>query len=772
MSSNLLIEEERRLSWREWTLLIIVETASLYTHYFGVLIIGSVSLLAGAYLMLGRRWRDLRMWIGAQGLALMLYLPWMWVATRQLVAYVPKWAEPLGVADFAQTIWRFSVVGMTQLRDTHPAGFRTADAFGLLVVAALPLVLSTDRRRTWTLAMLLHFVVPAVVIFAMDHIRSGMHPRYLMIFYLALLLFLGRAIALLATEGPLLLRSVGLVLSLAFISVSALGLQIHYFDEAYHKDDVRSVAKYLEERSGEEDLIISDYDDLPCLRYYYHGSSATCFLKMEGPELPLIAHLKAAMRGKERVFFVKWTRGQSDRRDIIPFYLEFGGRLLERRDFLGLTVLTYQLERSFPLPELESLFADFGLFQLSGTFFERAAPSDDAIALALRWRLMESTDREYKVAVKLWDERGHLISSADSFLLDEDCYPTKRWPAGREVTNFYVLPIAPGTPPLSYTITVEVYDEVSMRSLDLLSDAKAPVGKRFTLGSVKLSEPRRFPPTSAYGPSKHFPWTPVGVTLAKGLSLEDFSLERASVRPGDQLTLALKWRAIEDDLPEYIPKLRLLQGEKVIASTEGAPGNGHYSTVLWSKGEVVIDWRDLMVSPAAEEGSVVLELAVDDSTWIPLAELEVISLERLFEVPNIAIPLQARFGEFAELLGYKLDHDEVFTGQEVGLTLYWRAKNPKPLDISYTVFTHLLDQEGKLIGQHDGPPALGEHPTTSWVEGEIIADYHPMRFKERDFSGRASIEIGLYDQVTGKRVPLSDGADHLILSSQVRVESE
>jgi len=105
----------------------------------------------------------------------------------------------------------------------------------------------------------------------------------------------------------------------------------------------------------------------------------------------------------------------------------------------------------------------------------------------------------------------------------------------------------------------------------------------------------------------------------------------------------------------------------------------------------------------------------------------------------------------------------------VRLTLYWRAVNEEPLTTSYTVFTHLLSEDGRLIGQHDGIPVGGERPTTSWVSGEVIVDVHEMEFKDLSYRGRTLIEVGLYKSLTMERVLTEDGRDHIILPTEIVV---
>ncbi len=91
-------------------------------------------------------------------------------------------------------------------------------------------------------------------------------------------------------------------------------------------------------------------------------------------------------------------------------------------------------------------------------------------------------------------------------------------------------------------------------------------------------------------------------------------------------------------------------------------------------------------------------------------------------------------------------------------------------DEAYSV--HFARQDGRLIGQHDGLPAGGMRPTTSWVPGEVITDAHDMEFSDLGYRGRALIEVGLYESFTIERVPTEKGSDHLILPSEVVVKGE
>jgi hypothetical protein len=126
-----------------------------------------------------------------------------------------------------------------------------------------------------------------------------------------------------------------------------------------------------------------------------------------------------------------------------------------------------------------------------------------------------------------------------------------------------------------------------------------------------------------------------------------------------------------------------------------------------------------------------------------------------------------QFGDFLELANFGLPASEFTTAEPLPLTIYWRKLDGNsPVD--YLVFTHLLAEDGHLIGQHDGPPAGGARPITQWAAGEIVEDFHPMAFQDTGYVGPARIAVGLYDPATGRALT-STGSDHVILPVAITI---
>jgi hypothetical protein len=138
-----------------------------------------------------------------------------------------------------------------------------------------------------------------------------------------------------------------------------------------------------------------------------------------------------------------------------------------------------------------------------------------------------------------------------------------------------------------------------------------------------------------------------------------------------------------------------------------------------------------------------------------------------FTPPPVRHPLEANLDGRIRFLGYDLDATSVGPGDTLNLTLYWQALTE--MDESYTVFTHLLDQDNHIWGQRDSLPAGGTLPTSCWVKDEIIVDEYDIPVQPDAPPGEYLIEIGIYQLETGQRLPII-GQEGQIVDDQVLLE--
>jgi len=127
------------------------------------------------------------------------------------------------------------------------------------------------------------------------------------------------------------------------------------------------------------------------------------------------------------------------------------------------------------------------------------------------------------------------------------------------------------------------------------------------------------------------------------------------------------------------------------------------------------------------------------------------------------IELPVNFGDVMEFVGHDRSAEALEPGETLELVLYWRLLQ-KP-ERHYSIFAHLLDAESQIVGQYDA----NRYATSFWQEGggEMLLSYFPLRVEPGTPPGEYQLEIGVYHQATGERLPIYEGdemvADRLLL---------
>jgi hypothetical protein len=320
--------------------------------------------------------------------------------------------------------------------------------------------------------------------------------------------------------------------------------------------------------------------------------------------------------------------------------------------------------------------------------------------------------------------------------------------------DYYNLPCPPATPPGGYNIEVVVYDAETMERLTVFDEGEGVTRSSVVVGTLQVIEP--LVPAQVEPMEQSMD---AEGDIAPGLRLLGYDVPVRVVGPGDALPVALYWQALEDLARDYVFSLGLKDAEgEVRAEQKGRPVDDTYPTTEWDEGEVLRDWHDLVLPPDMPQGAYELFIGVSEGEELlgemALGGVEVRGRARQFSIPQIQYPMEARLGEGIGFLGYDLAIHRATSGETLQLTLYWQAL--EETEVSYTVFTHLLDTEERIWGQRDSVPGGGEAPTTSWVEGEIIADRYEIMVDLGAPPGEYVIEIGMYDPITGIRLPAYD----------------
>lgn len=495
----------------------------------------------------------------------------------------------------------------------------------------------------------------------------------------------------------------------------------------------------------------------------------------------------AVVNWKEFVMEEAYLSLNSDPKGLLDFLLRKYGRHSDTEPFESFDLVTYQLPSSpdFVIADsFEPLNVNFGdELRLVGVAFggssqsstsnpedvERTVlPSGKEGWVVLRWEVQRTPSKNYKVAVYLLDSRGRPVGQVDKLLLSGRLQPTSGWAADQAEMDYYTLPCAPATPPGQYTIEVVVYDAETMERLNVFDEQAGVVQSSVAVGTLEVVQP--------LGPPHVAPMAqlvPAERDIAPGIQLLGYDLPVAVAGPGQTVSVALYWRATEDVAQDYVLSLQLKDTEgQVWLEQIGRPVDDTYPTTEWDEGEVLRDWHDLALPAAIPQGEYQVFVRVLDGEELlgeaALGHIDVRGRARQFTIPEIQYPGEARLGEAIRFLGHDLSSDQVMAGGTVQLTLYWQAL--QEMEISYTVFTHLLDTEDRMWGQMDSIPGRGEAPTTSWLEGEVITDQHEIVVDPEAPPGEYVVEVGMYDASTGQRLPIYSGGqrvegDRLLLTT-------
>lgn len=170
-------------------------------------------------------------------------------------------------------------------------------------------------------------------------------------------------------------------------------------------------------------------------------------------------------------------------------------------------------------------------------------------------------------------------------------------------------------------------------------------------------------------------------------------------------------------------------------------------------------WLVMFGNPAEYDPNHVLERWLGSNGYLAFREGFVDAALSLYvmapgDIGGIEHPLRANLANKVLLLGYSINATKLAPGDVLLLSLYWQSLTE--LDESYTVFTHLLDNENRIWAQMDSQPVSGTHPTSEWKAGEVVRDNYGLLIPSDTPSGQYVLEVGMYLWPSMERLPVMD----------------
>ncbi|MBI2865620.1 MAG: glycosyltransferase family 39 protein [Chloroflexi bacterium] len=115
----------------------------------------------------------------------------------------------------------------------------------------------------------------------------------------------------------------------------------------------------------------------------------------------------------------------------------------------------------------------------------------------------------------------------------------------------------------------------------------------------------------------------------------------------------------------------------------------------------------------------------------------------------------ADFAGQLSLVGYDRQIEEAPANRRIHLTLYWQAE--QTMAVNYSIFAHVLNAAGQMVGLGDSQPVNGYLPTTVWQPGQIVRSGLDVWLRPGTPPGDYRVAVGVYDQGTMRRLDTAKG---------------
>lgn len=539
----LLILERPRSFWLKAGYVVTV-TAGLYTHYAFPVMLVVVNLIAilcfARHSQLTRGNSQLLNWLWIQVVPLLLYLPWLPTAWRQVTTW-PTEQQPDSLPVILDAISTTLLFGLS-----WPYDFGLWPV-ALLLISATVAALRKPGERLSLMLLWLWLLLPVLVTI---FVFSPAFLKFLLVAAPALALLLGFAIDRLSRMTPKWLwYPSGAALLLAVASTSLLSLYHYYTDDRFARDDYRNIVSFIKAVGDAEDAVILHAEGQQDVFDYYYDRAPT----LSAPVYPLprhrpldeadtLAELGQIAQEANSIYAVYWATHQADPDGLIENWLNenlfkatdrwFGNVRLAsystplEGDDVSFTPVNYQLGDKLGLTA----------FALSS----RQVRPGDILEVTLQWEAEESPAENYVVFLQVLDENNHLVGQRDARPL----MLTSNWPVKQPVEDFHGVLIEPGTPPGPHRLIVGMYNSETGERLSVEGENGAEGSNFIELSRLEVIEPSAPRPAGAFDIQHRMNVSMEGLSLFgyDFYKLGHRSAPETILRPGDPVQLTAYWR--------------------------------------------------------------------------------------------------------------------------------------------------------------------------------------------------------------------------------------
>jgi hypothetical protein len=648
----------------------------------------------------------------------------------------------------------------------------TSLGIGLGLIGGVRLAVTTPRLF-WPLFLMYAVPIPFVIVYG-----QGEQSAFLLPSFLIFCIFIGNTVTAIAQfthyalhntqyalNAMLLLLFLGLI---PFLIIPQIQHNLTWLTVKWNRDIYNQWADALNHPLETNAGMLAHWGDLTSFWYMQHADGRRPDLRGVYPPTEEIV-LDWYKRGNNDLYIAGplqgWAEGIQERYHLIPW-----GRLVR--------IAPRQADPQSLLPNLsQPIETTFGnQLRLLGVEYDLQAIAGYDYPITLAWQTLAELPPETTISLRL-SQNGLIVAQLDD-RLRSGWFPSPNLPANQPVLSYALLPAPLGTLPGHYRLQLVAYTDAGHPWP--LPDGSAILD----LGPIEIVPPgpNDAPATGNFKPLP-------GHDFNGEIELIGYNYSVARVGQGKGFALQLLWQAITQPKDNYTLRVEALDAEgNVLRAVEHQPIQGRAPTASWRPGQYIRDQVDFVAPAGAPPGENALQMRLswlrpDGSKltmrcWklLPLADglklgwLDVTpKKERVFELPPPKYPVDANLENKVRLLGYNTpltpgNAPNGFTLNRstcgdcvVQLELIWQGISE--MDKLYQVFTHLVDDQGRLVAQHDGVPGLGKQPTTGWLPGEIVADPIEISLPADIAAGQYTIRVGLYLPPHGPRLLIIDDKD-------------
>ena len=462
--------------WRAAMALGIVNALGMYTHVAFALVILSQAVVS--LLWLAGRWRAgmgarLAALALAHGLSLLLFLPWLPVSLRQILAQ-PNLSQALDASDLLPLLLGALTYGIT----VEPA------LPGLALVAFLCLlpVLRRGRGRVWM--PLLWTLISLGIYVALG--LTTRYVRFLLPAQLGMALWLGMGIASLwrlPLSRARLPRLAAVAAMAALLLPMLTGLGRLYSDKAFQRDDVRGlVAKIEAELQAGHALIVSAPGLEEVLRYYYSADAPVYALPQSQDAQATRAQAQDIIARHQRLHVILYGAAEQDPELVVETTLNLSA--FEIFDSWADDLRYLQYASPAPATVVKPVDLAFGdsIRLRAYALSETRLAAGDLLQVRLDWHAIDQPSQRYKVFLQLLNAQGELVAQRDSEPAGGSAL-TSGWQPGEIISDRHGLLIPADLPAGEYRLIAGLYDMQD-------AGARLPVGdgSYVELGVVTLAD--------------------------------------------------------------------------------------------------------------------------------------------------------------------------------------------------------------------------------------------------------------------------------------------